>query len=69
MAMDDRIGNKAEDLGGKAKQAVGNMTGDEQLARQGRNDQARASVKNAVNETRESVKDAMEKVKNALHRD
>jgi uncharacterized protein YjbJ (UPF0337 family) len=69
MAIDDKINNKAEDLGGKAKEAAGNVTGDENLAQQGRNDQAKASVKNAVNDAKEGVKDAMDKVKNALHRD
>jgi uncharacterized protein YjbJ (UPF0337 family) len=45
------------------------VTGDENLAQQGRNDQAKASVKNAVNDAKEGVKDAMDKVKNALRRD
>jgi uncharacterized protein YjbJ (UPF0337 family) len=67
--MSDKIDNKAQDLGGKAKEGVGNVTGDENLAQQGRNDQAKASVKNAVNDAKEGVKDAMDKVKNALHRD
>ncbi|HEY2700135.1 MAG TPA: CsbD family protein [Pseudonocardiaceae bacterium] len=67
--MEDKINNKTEDLGGKAKEAAGNVTGDENLAQQGRNDQAKASVKNAVNDAKEGVKDAMDKVKNALRRD
>ena len=29
MGLDDTIGNKTEDLGGKAKEATGNITGDD----------------------------------------
>jgi uncharacterized protein YjbJ (UPF0337 family) len=69
MAMQDKLSNKTEQFGGKAKEAVGNATGDENLAQQGRNDQAKASVKDAVNDAKEGVKEAMDKVKNALRRD
>ncbi len=31
MGLDDTIGNKTEDLGGKAKEATGNVTGDDSL--------------------------------------
>ncbi len=31
MGLDDKIGNKTEDLGGKAKEATGNVTGDDSL--------------------------------------
>jgi uncharacterized protein YjbJ (UPF0337 family) len=67
--MEDRINNKAEDLGGKAKQAAGNLTGDDELAQQGRNDQAKAGFKEAVNDVKDAVRDAADKVKAALHKD
>jgi uncharacterized protein YjbJ (UPF0337 family) len=69
MSTDDRINNKAEDLGGKAKQAAGNLTGDDELAQQGRNDRAKAGVKEAVNDVKDAVRDAADKVKAALHKD
>jgi uncharacterized protein YjbJ (UPF0337 family) len=45
MALDDKIKNAAEQLGGKAKEATGRATGDEDLAVEGQNDQAAAKVK------------------------
>jgi len=35
MGLDDTIGNKTEDLGGKAKEATGNVTGDDSLKNEG----------------------------------
>ena len=69
MSTEDRINNKAEDLGGKAKEAAGKVTGDDALAQQGRNDQAKAGIKDAVNNVKESAKDAIDKVKHAVHKD
>jgi uncharacterized protein YjbJ (UPF0337 family) len=45
---------KTEDLRGKAKEAVGNVTGDEELESQGKTDQAKSDIKEAG----EKVKDA-----------
>ncbi len=55
MSLSDKIGNKAEELGGKAKEAAGEITGDEQLAGEGRADQVKAALKDGV----EKVKDAV----------
>ncbi|MFD9702366.1 CsbD family protein [Lentzea sp. NPDC059081] len=55
MSLSDKIGNKAEELGGKAKETAGEVTGDEQLADEGRADQAKAALKDGV----EKVKDAV----------
>ncbi len=54
MGMDDKIENKAEDLGGKAKEAVGDATDDEDLEAEGKTDQTKSSLKDA----KENVKDA-----------
>ena len=69
MSMPDKINNKTDDLGGKAKEAAGKVTGDEELAQRGRDDQAKAAVKDAVDDVKKSVRDAADKVKNALHKD
>lgn len=52
----DRLGDSttAEDLKGKAKEALGKVTGDESLERQGKTDQAKSDIKEAG----EKVKDA-----------
>ena len=54
MALGDKIKNSAEELGGKAKEAVGHATGNESLEAEGKADQAKANVKQAG----EDVKDA-----------
>ncbi|TLM72928.1 CsbD family protein [Pseudarthrobacter sp. NamB4] len=57
MGLDDKIGNAAEKLGGKGKEATGEATGDESLAAEGRGDQAKGDLKQAG----EKVKDAFKK--------
>ncbi len=54
MGTDDKIDNKLEELGGKAKEGVGNATGDEELQAQGQGDQAKGNLKQAG----EKIKDA-----------
>ncbi len=54
MGMDDKIENKAEDLKGKAKEAAGGATDDEDLEAEGKTDQTKSSLKDA----KENVKDA-----------
>ena len=57
MGTDDKIDNKLEDLGGKAKEAVGSATGDDELKAQGDRDQRKSSLKDAG----EKIKDAFKK--------
>ena len=57
MGTDDKIDNKAEDLRGKAKEAIGSATGDDALKAQGDRDQRKSSLKDAG----EKVKDAFKK--------
>lgn len=57
MGLDDKISNAAEGLGGKAKQATGEATGDRDLEAEGRTDQTKSDLKQAG----EKVKDAFRK--------
>ena len=57
MGLDDKIGNAAEKLGGKGKEAAGEASGDENLRAEGQGDQAKADLKQAG----EKVKDAFKK--------
>ena len=57
MGADDKADHKAEELGGKLKEGVGKVTGDEGLEQQGKNDQAKSSIKQAG----EKLKDAFKK--------
>jgi uncharacterized protein YjbJ (UPF0337 family) len=54
MGLDDKAENQTEDLRGKAKEAVGRATDDQELENQGKRDQAKAEVKQAG----EKIKDA-----------
>jgi uncharacterized protein YjbJ (UPF0337 family) len=54
MGAEDKVSNKIDDLGGKAKEAVGNATGDDSTKNEGKIDQAKSSLKDAG----EKVKDA-----------
>lgn len=54
MSASDKIKNAAEDLAGKAKEAVGNVTDNDKLVAEGKADQAKADAKKAG----ENVKDA-----------
>ena len=56
MGFDDKIKNTAEDLGGKAKEAAGKVSGNERLEAEGQTDQAKADLKKAG----ENVKDAFQ---------
>lgn len=54
MSATDKIKNKIEDAGGKAKEALGKVTGDHDTEAEGRKDQSKADLKDAG----EKVKDA-----------
>lgn len=53
----DKIRNAAEEAAGKAKEAVGDATGNEKLQAEGKRDQVKANLKQAG----ENVKDAFKK--------
>jgi uncharacterized protein YjbJ (UPF0337 family) len=54
MSGTDKAKNTIEDLGGKAKEAVGKVTGDKSTENEGKGDQAKSDLKDAG----EKVKDA-----------
>ncbi|MBU2697137.1 MULTISPECIES: CsbD family protein [Pimelobacter] len=54
MGLDDKIKNQAEETTGKAKEALGKATGDEDLEAEGKADKLKGSLKQAG----EKVKDA-----------
>ncbi|WP_027018975.1 CsbD family protein [Corynebacterium sputi] len=63
MGLDDKIGNSAENLGGKAKEAAGDVTGNEQLEAEGKGDQAKSKVKDAVEDVKDKASEAVNKLK------
>jgi uncharacterized protein YjbJ (UPF0337 family) len=54
MGLDDKIENKVDQLGGRAKEEVGERTGDRDLQAEGQGDQVKGNLKEAA----ENVKDA-----------
>ncbi len=54
MSAEDKSSNKIDDLGGKAKEGLGKVTGDKDTENEGKVDQAKSSIKDAG----EKVKDA-----------
>ncbi len=55
MSIEDKARNKVDELGGKAKEALGKLTGDKSTENESRFDQAKSNLKDAG----EKVKDAL----------
>jgi uncharacterized protein YjbJ (UPF0337 family) len=53
------MGEKTDEMKGRAKEAVGDMTDDPDLKREGKLDRAGASVKGKTGETVDSVKEKL----------
>lgn len=58
-----------DDWKGRAKEAVGDVTGDEDLQREGKTDQAAGKVKNKAEDAKDWVSDKVDSVKDKLHKD
>jgi uncharacterized protein YjbJ (UPF0337 family) len=61
MSSKDKAENTAEKLGGKAKEAWGKATDDEELEARGQGDQAAADVKQAAEHAKDAAKDVFDK--------
>jgi uncharacterized protein YjbJ (UPF0337 family) len=57
VSAEDKAKNKLDELGGKVKEAVGKVTGDESTENEGKRDQTKSNLKDAG----EKVKDAFKK--------
>jgi uncharacterized protein YjbJ (UPF0337 family) len=55
MSVTDKVKNKVEEVGGKAKEEVGKHTNDKELEAEGKTDQTKGNLKQAG----EKVKDAL----------
>jgi uncharacterized protein YjbJ (UPF0337 family) len=53
----DRIDGSLKNIGGKIKEAAGNITGDEKLKAEGKADQVAGKVQNAVGGVKDTVRD------------
>jgi len=57
MGIDDKAENKAEELKGRAKEAVGDATDNEQWQAEGRAERAKGSLKQAAEKVKDAFKD------------
>lgn len=57
MADHDRVEGSARQMGGKLKEAAGNVTGDEKLKAEGKGDQVGGKVQNAVGGVKDALRD------------
>lgn len=51
------MGEKMDEMKGRAKEAAGNLTDDERLEREGKVDQGKAEAKDVVNKVGDKIKD------------
>lgn len=56
MGLDDKIKNAAQDLTGKAKEAIGNATDNDKLVAEGKADQVKADAKKAGENVKDTFK-------------
>ena len=61
MADEDRVEGAARNMGGKVKEAAGNVTGDAKLKNEGQADQVAGKAQNAVGGAKDAVRDAFKK--------
>lgn len=54
--------NKAEELGGKAKEAAGSVSGDERLENEGKADQVKSQAKQGLEDAAQGVKEKADEV-------
>jgi uncharacterized protein YjbJ (UPF0337 family) len=57
-----------DDLKGRAKEAAGDLTDDDRLKREGKADRASGKAKEVVEDLKDKAEDAIDSVKEKLHR-
>ena len=55
--------NKADELGGKAKETVGKATGNDNLENEGKGDQVKADAKQGIEDAKDKVTEGLGKLK------
>ncbi|WP_448851782.1 CsbD family protein [Corynebacterium sp. 335C] len=55
--------NKAEELGGKAKEAAGEATNNQDLQNEGKGDQAKSQIKQGIEDAKDKATEALGKLK------
>jgi len=63
------VDGNVDDLKGRAKEAVGDLTDDDDLKREGKADRATGAVKDKLDDAKEWVEEKIDDVKDHLKRD
>jgi uncharacterized protein YjbJ (UPF0337 family) len=64
----EHVKGAVEKVEGKVKEAIGHVIGNKKLENEGKVDEAKGAVHNAVGDAKEAGKDAIDSVKNAPSR-
>lgn len=67
MGLGDKITNKAQEVIGKAKEGIGDLTGNEELEAEGQADQAAAKTKQAGEHVKDAAGDVVDGVKDTFN--
>ena len=59
----------SDDLKGRAKEAVGDLTDNAELKREGKIDRASGKIKETLDDTKDKLEDVVDEVRDKLHRD
>lgn len=62
------MSGKMDKIRGRAKQAAGDLTGDDDLEREGERDETAGKAKDAVDDAKDAVNDTIDDVKNRFDR-
>ena len=62
------MAGKTDQMKGKAKEAVGDLTGNKDLKAEGRADRQAGGVKEKVGKVEEKVEEGIDKVKDVIHK-
>lgn len=62
MGLDDRIGNKAQDIAGRGKEAAGAAMDDKDLKAEGKADQTKAGLKDKVEDVKDKIQDKVDDI-------
>jgi uncharacterized protein YjbJ (UPF0337 family) len=60
MGTEDRIGDKAQELKGRAKESAGAATDDDSMRAEGQADQDKAKVKQKIEDVKDTIKDKLD---------
>ncbi|MGB6058370.1 MAG: CsbD family protein [Microthrixaceae bacterium] len=63
------MSGKEDEIKGRIKEGAGALTGDDDLKREGKTDQASASVKDKIDDAKNWAEDKVNDVKERLHKD